>query len=88
MSLTHRGLWKRVFRRNFTEDSHKKAIEARDPGLLEENPLVRGILESCEPFMKFDRADRANAYLEMRSRMPNASAGTLRKLRKRLGIDE
>ena len=85
--IKHREMWRRVFRRDFTPESIRKAAIAKDLSLLCETKTEKSVCDSCEPFLAKDRIDRNSAYLEMAKMMPNASSGTLRKLRRRLNLE-
>lgn len=87
MSKTHIGLWKQVFKRNYTRESINKAARSRNIDDLEEVSDNKSVMDSCEPFQALDRPDRYTAYLTMSKEMKGASADTLRKLRKRLNLE-
>lgn len=87
MPQRHKAMWKGVFKRNFTRESIERAVKSQNPDDLEEKQLKLSVCDSLAPFMDLNRVDRSMAYLEMAKNMPNASAGTLRKLRKRLKLE-
>ena len=87
MSKTHLGIWKQVFKRNYTRESIDKAARSRNLEDLVEKKVEGSVRDACEVFDDRSRVDRYNAYLIMAKEMPGASADTLRKIRKRLGLE-
>ena len=85
--MKHRRQWREVIRRQFTRDSILKAARSGNMEDLEEKRTEGSVCDSCHIFLDRSLEDRRSAYLDMVRMMPNASSGTLRKMRKRLQID-
>lgn len=87
VTMKHKALWRQVFKSTFTPESIDKAVIRGDHTLLEEKPPPKSLRDSIAGLESQDRASKFDLYLQLKAKIPNASSDTLRKLRRRLGIE-
>ena len=86
MTMQNRALWRKAIQRHYTPESLIAAAKSGDFSKLETKPEKKSLLDSIGDLEGHDNASRYDLYLQLKAKIPNASSGTLRKLRRRLGI--
>lgn len=80
------SIWRKAIQRHFTPESLMEAAQTRDFSKLEPNPLPKSLIDSIGDLEGHDIASRYDLYLQLKAKIPNASSGTLKKLKRRLHL--
>lgn len=87
MAKKHKRIWRDVFRRMFTAESITAAVQENDLSKLVVRDDPKSVRDSLDDIAEKPRAERYDHYLTLSREMKGASADTLRKIRRRLGIE-
>lgn len=87
MPKKHKRIWRDAFRRMFTAESTREAIRENDLSLLRLRDDPKSVRDSLDDIAEKPREERFDHYLTLSREMKGASADTLRKIRRRLGIE-